>query len=480
MGRGDDGAKTLCNVPARRDMKGTEEPPMQAAGAGRAHHPSPRATVVAIAAGLAIVAACSGTTVVGEVSQSTPGTGGSGGGAGSSGGGAGTGNSAGSGGLGGQGGGGSPCDGGATFFCLDGATVCNLADCPTGTGGGLAGTGGAAGVAGTGGGGATGGAGGATGGGGALSNFPSCAGMTGTECNGGNCCDSLALPGGTVDVDGKQWTVPRFRLDKYEVTVARMRRYMGAAVAWGAAGNPTADAGAHPLVPNSGWRTDWIPTVDMSSIKELISNGLIPTWKNYPTSWGSTPDSVVNGGNPNYPIQGTDQLAVNHVPFHIAVAFCIWDGGRLPARAEFLLAYHGGDGSGAYPWGDTPTPDMVFATVPQSSVPTPYNDPNWNYYAIPVGSHPASAGRFGHHDLAAGMMEYTRDAAMAGNAASTGTFIELGGDQRVGFESFDASINFSRWATINSWLSPRQPNVRWSKVSAVGESGIGFRCARDM
>jgi hypothetical protein len=78
------------------------------------------------------------------------------------------------------------------------------------------------------------------------------------------------------------------------------------------------------------------------------------------------------------------------------------------------------------------------------------------------------------------MMEYTRDAALACNAASTGTFVELGGDEHVGFESFDSSINFARWATTNSWLSPKQPTVRWSKMSAVGESGIGFRCARDM
>jgi formylglycine-generating enzyme required for sulfatase activity len=447
---------------------------MQAAGAGRAHHPSPRATVVAIAAGLAIVAACSGTTVVGEVSQSTPGTGGSGGGAGSSGGSAGTGNSTGSGGLGGQGGGGSACDGGATFFCLDGVTVCNLSDCPAGTGGGAAGTGGAAGVAGTGGGGPTGGA-----GGGALSNFPSCAGMTGTECNGGNCCDSLALPGGTVDVDGKQWTVPRFRLDKYEVTVARMRRYMNAAVAWGAAGNPKADAGAHPLVPGSGWRTDWLATVAASPLKEGISNGLLPTWMNYPISWGSSPDAVIGGGNPNYPIAGTDQLAVNRVPFHIAVAFCVWDGGRLPAKAEFLLAFQGGDGTALYPWGDTPAPAQMFATTPPPTVPTPYNDPVWNYYAIPVGSHPASVGRFGHHDLGAGLSEYLRDAAMAGGAASTGGFIELGGDERVGFESFDENINYSRTVANPSWLSPRA-SFRVSKVSAVGEMGVGLRCARDM
>jgi formylglycine-generating enzyme required for sulfatase activity len=221
-------------------------------------------------------------------------------------------------------------------------------------------------------------------------------------------------------------------------------------------------------------------TVDASSLKELISNGLLPTWKNYPTSWGSSPDSVVMGGNPNYPIPGTDQLAVNHVPFHIAVAFCIWDGGRLPAKAEFFLAYRGGDGKSAYPWGDTPSPDQIFATTPPASVPTPYNDGTWSYYAIPVGSHPASAGRFGHHDLAAGLMEYMRDAAQANNAPSTGGFIELGGDERVGWESFDPNINFPRIAVLPSWLSPRSGTVKTSKVGAVGETGIGLRCARDL
>jgi sulfatase modifying factor 1 len=309
-----------------------------------------------------------------------------------------------------------------------------------------------------------------------LSGFPSCQGFTGTECQGGDCCASLPLPGGAVTVDGKPWTVPSFHLDEYEVTVARFRSFMNALAAWQAAGNPKDGAGAHPLVPGSGWRSDWLTSVAQSLIQVITANGLTPTWRDYPTQWGSSPDSVVYGGNPDYVIPGTDGLAVNQVPFHIAFAFCIWDGGRLPARAELLLAYQGGDGQSAYPWGDTPTPAVMFAVAPPLSVPTPYNDPFWTDIGIPVGSHPASVGRFGHHDLAAGLAEYARDAAREGGAESTGGFIELGGDQLVAPDSVGMNI-YSRTNLDASWLEPGVETI--STVQGFGVGTVGFRCARD-
>jgi formylglycine-generating enzyme required for sulfatase activity len=214
-------------------------------------------------------------------------------------------------------------------------------------------------------------------------------------------------------------------------------------------------------------------------VKVLIADGLKPTWGNYPASWGSTPDSVMTGGNATYVIPGTDGVAVNRVPFHIAFAFCIWDGGRLPAKLELMLAFHGGDGTTAYPWGDTPAPADLFTGRP-AAVPTTYNDTMWPYIGIPVGSHPASVGRFGHHDLAVGLEEYVRDAAGASGVSPTGGFVELANDQFGAGDPTKSAASFAvpgRRDFGGYWQSPGTHDV-YPAISGAGIGTVGFRCAR--
>jgi formylglycine-generating enzyme required for sulfatase activity len=280
-------------------------------------------------------------------------------------------------------------------------------------------------------------------------------------------------------MNGTQYTVPPFRLDKYEVTVARFRAFVNAAPAWQAAGNPVEGAGAHPSVPDSGWRTDWMDQFQQS-VCGSRANGLIPAWVNDQSWFPVGPD-----GEPDYNVPGSDTLAVNLVPFHIAFAFCIWDGGRLPAAAEYQLAVHGGDGTAAYPWGDTPTAASVFV-IPTATVPDPNPRPNggslWLWEGIPVGSLPAAAGRFGHQDLVTGMQEYLRDAALGGGASSTGGLIELGGDEYACGNDF-GSTWFGRTCVSSSWeagvvlVSPAGPV---ESVHGMGDGMIGFRCARNL
>jgi formylglycine-generating enzyme required for sulfatase activity len=295
---------------------------------------------------------------------------------------------------------------------------------------------------------------------------PSCAGFQGTECQGGDCCESLLVPGGTVSNDGSDWAVPSFRLDKYEVTVARFRNFVNAAPAWQAAGNPVEGAGAHPSVPGSGWRTDW-------TLGAWLANGLVPTWYGYPTTWGSTPDSVLLDGVAVYLIPGSDLLAVNWVPFNIAFAFCIWDGGRLPGKVEWLRAAHGGDAQTTYAWGNSPTAAQMFATLPAPTVTTTYQDSTWKYHAIPVGSAPASAGLFGHQDLDDGLYEYLRDAVPSATSAPAPLgMIELAGDD-------DPLTAFSRTIAGPNWAAAIFGPLDAVSSYGVGDGDVGFRCARD-
>ena len=102
----------------------------------------------------------------------------------------------------------------------------------------------------------------------------SCVGMTGTECNGDDCCASPLLPRGTYQRRATvtfSATVSSFRLDKYEVTVGRMRAFAKAWRAWQAAGNPAPGAGAHPKIPGSGWDEDWSYNLNPAS-------GDVDTW----------------------------------------------------------------------------------------------------------------------------------------------------------------------------------------------------------
>ena len=103
--------------------------------------------------------------------------------------------------------------------------------------------------------------------------FPSCRGATGNTCGGaaaidagadagpgvGNCCESIAVPGGTFNRNNdnsKAATVSGFKLDKLEVTVGRFRAFVEAGEGT-LAKPPAAGSGAHPKIPNSGRNAMW-------------------------------------------------------------------------------------------------------------------------------------------------------------------------------------------------------------------------------
>lgn len=199
--------------------------------------------------------------------------------------------------------------------------------------------------------------------------------------DGVSCCSSRRVPGGDFfrDYDGSEdfpdkfypATVSAFALDKFEVTVGRLRPFVAAYNSLNLANG----AGKSKHIPDdTGWNEAYTrPANQAALLDELKCAG--GTWS----------DSVL-----------ANELPANCVSFNVAYAFCVWDGGRLPTEAEWNFAAAGGSEQRVYPWADSSQFDLTYANY-QTSAP------------IAVGSTPLGNGRWGQSDLAGNVVEWTLD-----------------------------------------------------------------------
>ncbi len=221
---------------------------------------------------------------------------------------------------------------------------------------------------------------------GECKNSASCAGGTPLKCNADSCCLSLEVTGGNFfrnNASALPATVSSFSMDKYEVTVGRLSRF----VDWlySQLGLPPA-AGAGKIAHNlafAGWQSNYpLPLSRQAMLAELACPG---------------PENASSAADATYTKAGT--LPANCVDFYVAYAFCIWDGGRLPTEAEWNYAAAGGAEQRFYPW-----------SVPPNSTPL---DLSYAVYAMnplkPVGSLTKGYGRFGQADLSGNVGEWTLD-----------------------------------------------------------------------
>lgn len=294
---------------------------------------------------------------------------------------------------------------------------------------------------------------------------PSCLGAA--TCGAISCCENYVVPGGTFPM-GRSTngtdaytpspvadeqpehpaTVATFSLDTFEVTVGRFRLFVNTFD-----GTPPAvGAGAHPLIPNSGWQSGWpLPATKAALMSSVKCDPQFQTWTDTP------------GDNERY--------AIDCVTWYVAFAFCAWDGGRLPTEAEWEYAAAGGSDNRLYPWGWA-DPSLPANAALANSV---YSD---NSPFVAVGSHPSGNGKWGHRDLGGGMDEWTLDgyaqgwyAASGGNPCDNCANLVQNGLRVARGGSFLDDVGFTNHMSAAS---------RDASGDTGTTSNVGFRCARDL
>jgi sulfatase modifying factor 1 len=298
---------------------------------------------------------------------------------------------------------------------------------------------------------------------------PSCNGLAATCGPNGNgdCCGSSVVPGGTFfrSYDGVTYvdkgfpaTVSDFRLDTYEITVARFRKFVAAyaedMIASGAGANPNDPA-------DTGWDTAWNASLPADAA------GLTAALKCYSTyqTWADSAGSAA-----------AESLPINCMNWYEAEAFCIWDGGRLPTEAEWNYAASGGSEQRVYPWGAT-----LAGTDASVAIYNCYYNGNETCTGVtniaPVGSAAAGNAKWGQADLAGNVAEWVRDlyvspystvqcnnCAELASGPSSPSWVTRGGTFELGA---DTLLSSSRsYSSLDSG------------VAATELSGLGARCAR--
>ncbi|MCW5835580.1 MAG: SUMF1/EgtB/PvdO family nonheme iron enzyme, partial [Labilithrix sp.] len=274
-----------------------------------------------------------------------------------------------------------------------------------------------------------------------------------------------------------------YRLDKYLITAGRMRAFIeatgGDVRSWVKANRP--------LLP-AEWSEAWDDSVPANEVDvvQLIgtgqganaywnaqgrANGCYAKGMGGPTYWHAADKLLAYSGDERgWTKDELDTKTLNCTPRALFVAFCAWDGGRLPTYEEWAYAVRGEQTEAArpFPWGtDTnlyarASYDFNYAwPPPRAGVPLA-NDGlpiDRAYQVAAPGRFPTGNGPFGHADLL-GLVE----TFVAGNPA--GANLDRGGVRQYAFQ--EAYLGVEKYGNPKTW------------GHYISHYAVGARCARPL
>jgi sulfatase modifying factor 1 len=252
-----------------------------------------------------------------------------------------------------------------------------------------------------------------------------------------------------VDAGERPANVGGFALDKYEVTVGRFRRFVEQYPFY-----PEPGAGAHPRNRET---TGWLPEYDayLPATRDELESELGQTPQR--ATWTTSPTEQEN-------------VAITHVGWPLAYAFCIWDGGRLPSEAEWEFVAAGGAEDRAFPWGSgEPTSDRANTRETHAS------------HQMPVGALSAGDGRWGHAGLGGNVTEWTLDQWSDGSLHGGWSYYPPECEDCVELLSTPSARHVIRGGSFDFPSTAARSSFRFrgqTTPHAYGDDGI--RCARDV
>lgn len=292
-----------------------------------------------------------------------------------------------------------------------------------------------------------------------------------------SCAVSLVVDGGSFyrgTSTSYPATISQFRLDKYEVTVGRFRKFVGA---WVAGWRPAQASGKHTYLNGgsglanagggyeSGWdpvRTAYVGAPDTAGAVSPAGNGATTTaaWDTNLScdstfqTWTSAP--AANEARP-----------MNCLSWYDMVAFCIWDGGFLPSEAEWEYVAAGGREERTYPWGGA-SPGANTSLAVYGCLYNGTGSCASSANIAPVGTALAGSGRWGHFDLAGNLFEWNADWFQSAYSATCADCV----NENV------ATTRSARGGSGGSSASTLAAASRNDLSPADRSSAVGGRCGR--
>jgi sulfatase modifying factor 1 len=281
-----------------------------------------------------------------------------------------------------------------------------------------------------------------------------------------SCCESKIVPKGSFLMAsdtvraGVEWPVDRnvseFAMDRFEVTIGRFARFLEA---YAIDHLPNDGAGAHHELVGSGWDSDWND-----------APGILPR----------SQDSMrygLNCGGQSFSSDPRD-MPVGCVSWHLAFAFCLWDGGRLPTEAEWSFSAMNGEEQRIYPWSKSDRDDAITdSQACYSDIEPAREQPDL------VGQRPMGAGAYGQEDLAGNLWEWTADWYHVELSQGPCRLDVPEGDfreSRLDCQELEPSV--SRVQKGGSFLNTHwqlENHLRGASAPEVRDRQFGFRCVRD-